>query len=141
MSQTEVIILREFLAADTGLVSGARLAKLLGVSRVAVWMQLQKFTRQGFTFEAVQSRGYRLRQTPDELHLALVQAHLSGRPRGPALSRSKGSPPIICLDTVDSTNSEAERQLAADGPVPLVILARAQTRGRGRRGQIGRAHV
>lgn len=152
MSQTEVIILREFLAADTGLVSGARLAKLLGVSRVAVWMQLQKFTRQGFTFEAVQSRGYRLRQTPDELHLALVQAHLSGRPRGPALSRSqrpalsssqgpalslsKGSPHLICLDTVDSTNSEAERQLAADGPVPLVILARAQTRGRGRRGRI-----
>lgn len=135
MSQTEVTILREFLAADTGLVSGARLAKLLGISRVAVWMQLQKFTRQGFSFKAVQSRGYRLRQTPDQLHLALVQAHLSGRPR-PALSPSKGSPHIICLDTVDSTNSEAERQLVAGGPVPMVILARAQTQGRGRRGRV-----
>jgi BirA family biotin operon repressor/biotin-[acetyl-CoA-carboxylase] ligase len=127
MSQTEVTILREFLAAGTGLVSGTRLAKLLGVSRVAVWMQLQKLTRQGFVFEPVQSRGYRLCRTPDQLHPALVQAHLI---------RSKGRPHLVCLDTVDSTNSEAERQLAAGCPVPLVILAREQTQGRGRRGRV-----
>ena len=127
MSQTEVTILRELLAAHTGLVSGARLAKLLGVSRVAVWMQLQKLTRQGFVFEAVQSRGYRLIQAPDQLHPALVQAHLS---------RAKGTPHLVCLATVDSTNSEAERQLAGGSPVPLVILAREQTQGRGRRGRV-----
>jgi BirA family transcriptional regulator, biotin operon repressor / biotin---[acetyl-CoA-carboxylase] ligase len=127
MSQTEVTILREFLAADTGLVSGTRLAQLLGVSRVAVWMQLQKLIRQGFVFEAVPSRGYRLRQTPGHLHLALVQAHLH---------RMKGAPHLVCLETVDSTNSEAERQLAAGCPVPLVILTREQTQGRGRRGRV-----
>jgi len=127
MSQTEVTILREFLAAGSGLVSGTRLAKLLGVSRVAVWMQLQKLTKQGFGFEAVRSRGYRLRQTPGQLHLALVQAHLI---------RAKGRPHLVCLDTVDSTNSEAERQLAAGCAVPLVILAREQTQGRGRRGRV-----
>jgi BirA family biotin operon repressor/biotin-[acetyl-CoA-carboxylase] ligase len=127
LSATEVTILRELLAADAGTVSGARLARLLGVSRVAVWMQLQKLTRQGFVFEARRSRGYRLVRTPTTLHAALVQAHLSGRPRPPRL---------VCLDTVDSTNSEAERLLASGAAVPLVILASAQTEGRGRRGRV-----
>ena len=126
MPSTEVTILRELLAADSGLVSGTRLARLLGVSRVAVWMQLQKLAKQGYGFEAVRSRGYRLVKTPVPLHAALVLAYLSGRLRPPDL---------ICLGTVDSTNSEAERQLAAGSAVPLVILARAQTGGRGRRGR------
>ncbi|MDB6113541.1 MAG: birA 1 [Lacunisphaera sp.] len=126
MSETEIIILRELLAGDSAPVSGARLARMLGISRVAVWMQLQKLTRQGFEFEALRSRGYRLRATPPQLHPGLVQAYLGGRPRLPQL---------VCLDTVDSTNSEAERHLAANCAVPLVILARAQTQGRGRRGR------
>ena len=126
MSPTEVTILRELLAAENGYVSGTRLAKSLGVSRVAVWLQLQKLTKQGFAFEAVRSRGYRLTQTPLLLHPGLVHAHLRGRTRPPK---------VLCLDHVDSTNSEAERQLAAGCPVPLVILARAQSEGRGRRGR------
>jgi BirA family biotin operon repressor/biotin-[acetyl-CoA-carboxylase] ligase len=127
LSATEITILREMLAADTATVSGARLARLLGVSRVAVWMQLQKLIRQGFVFEARRSRGYRLVKTPDTLHPALIHAYLSGRPRPPKL---------VCLDTVDSTNSEAERLLASGAAVPLVILASAQTQGRGRRGRV-----
>ena len=127
MSATEVTILRELLAADAGTVSGTRLAKQLGISRVAVWMQLQKLTRQGFVFEARRSRGYRLLKTPGTLHPGLVQAYLNGRLRPSHL---------VCLDTVDSTNSEAERLLATGAAMPLVILASAQTEGRGRRGRI-----
>ena len=127
MLPTEVTILRELLAGDSGYVSGTRLAKLLGLSRVAVWMQLQKLTRQGFVFEAARSRGYRLVQAPSQLHHALIQAHLAGRARQPNL---------ITLDKVDSTNSEAERHLAAGSRLPLVILAREQTQGRGRRGRV-----
>lgn len=127
MALTEITILRELLAADSGYVSGTRLAKLLGISRVAVWMQLQKLTKQGFNFEAVRSRGYKLSSPPPQLHSALVQAYLTTRSHPPQL---------ICLDTVDSTNSEAERQLAHNCPVPLVILAGAQSQGRGRRGRV-----
>ena len=127
MPLTEVTILRELLASDTGFVSGTRLAKQLGLSRVAVWMQLQKLTKQGFVFEAARSRGYRLVQSPPQLHHALIQAHLAGRSRQPNL---------ITLDKVDSTNSEAERHLAAGTRLPLVILAREQTQGRGRRGRV-----
>ena len=127
MAQTEITILRELLAAESGYVSGTKLAKLLGISRVAVWMQLQKLTKQGFAFEAVRSRGYKLTSPPTQLHPALVQAYLSARSRAPQ---------VVCLESVDSTNSEAERQLANNCPVPLVILAAAQTQGRGRRGRV-----
>lgn|SRR5258708_1540170 len=126
MTTTEVSILRELLAADSGYISGTQLARQLGISRVAIWMQLQKLAKQGFAFEARRSRGYKLVKTPAQLHAALVRAYLSGRPRPPHL---------VCLDSVDSTNSEAERQLADGAAVPLVILARAQTEGRGRRGR------
>jgi BirA family biotin operon repressor/biotin-[acetyl-CoA-carboxylase] ligase len=122
---TDVTILRELLAHGEEPVSGARLAKLLGISRVAVWHHLQKLTEQGFAFEGVRTRGYRLTQTPATLHPALVRAHL-GRQRAPN---------FVCLEKVDSTNSEAERRLALGESVPLVILAREQTRGRGRRGR------
>lgn len=125
MPPTEVIILRELLKSGDTPVSGTRMAKLLGISRVAVWMQLQKLTKQGFAFEVVRPRGYRLTRVPESLNAALVQAHL-GRQRAPH---------IVCLDTVDSTNSEAERRLADGDAVPLVILARQQTAGRGRRGR------
>jgi BirA family biotin operon repressor/biotin-[acetyl-CoA-carboxylase] ligase len=66
-------------------------------------------------------------KSPATLHPALVRAYLSGRPHPPHL---------VCLDTVDSTNSEAERRLAAGASVPLVILAAGQTAGRGRRGRV-----
>ena len=119
---TEVTILRELLSSDSGYVSGNHLARLFGFSRVAIWMQLQKLTKQGFVFEAVRSRGYRLVQTPPQLHQALILAHLTGRGR---------TPNLITLDKVDSTNTEAERHLAAGSATPLVILAREQTQGRG----------
>lgn len=127
MPQTEVTILRELLVSDTGYVSGNKLATQLGLSRVAVWMQLQKLTKQGFVFEAARSRGYRLVQSPPQLHHALILAHLASRAKTPAL---------VTLDRVDSTNSEASRHLASGSRTPLVILAREQTQGRGRRGRV-----
>ena len=126
MAQTETIILRELLAADAGPVSGTKLARQLGISRVAVWMQLQKLTKLGFTFAAEHSRGYRLTGTPDRLYAPLIEAYLGRRARRAEL---------VCIERTDSTNAEAERRLAAGDPVPLVILAREQTRGRGRRGR------
>lgn len=44
--------------------------------------------------------------------------------------------PLIVLDEIDSTNSEATRLLAAGRPTPFVVLARRQTHGRGRFGRV-----
>lgn len=127
MPSSELVILREALAAEPGFVSGAALARKLGVSRVAVWQHMEKLRSQGFVFEAVKARGYRLTTRPATLHATLIEAHLKPRLR---------DFPLTVLETVDSTNDEAVRQLAAGRPAPFVILARRQTRGRGRLGRV-----
>jgi BirA family biotin operon repressor/biotin-[acetyl-CoA-carboxylase] ligase len=42
---------------------------------------------------------------------------------------------LLILDATDSTNEEARRQAAAGAPVPLWIMARRQSAGRGRQGR------
>jgi BirA family biotin operon repressor/biotin-[acetyl-CoA-carboxylase] ligase len=127
MNSPELIILRELLDHEATFVSGSVLARKLGMSRVGVWMHMEKLREQGFEFEAVRSRGYRLVKQPAGLNLLLVQAYL--KPRGRPYD-------ILCLPEVDSTNDEAERQLAASRPTPFVVLARRQTQGRGRLGRV-----
>jgi BirA family biotin operon repressor/biotin-[acetyl-CoA-carboxylase] ligase len=122
----EVLIIEALLAAGAGHVSGTALARQLGVSRVAVWQQMEKLRAQGFAFESVRARGYRLSACPAALHPALIAAHLRSHGR---------SCPLMLLDEVDSTNDEAARQLADGRPAPFAVLARRQTRGRGRLGR------
>lgn len=121
----EAQILQELLASDSGFVSGTSLAKGLGISRVSVWSHMEKMRADGFVFEAVRRRGYRLITAPNTLHPWLVQAHL----------RLKKPAPLVWCESVDSTNSEAERQLAAGREAPFIVLARRQSSGRGRLGR------
>lgn len=126
MPTAEHVILRELLARDPNWVSGAALATKLGISRVAVWQHMEKLRGEGFAFEAQRSRGYRLSGRPRTLHPTLIDTQLKIRPRGFSL---------VVLDTVDSTNDEAARQLAAGRSTPFAVLSRQQTRGRGRFGR------
>lgn len=123
---SELIILRELLAHENGFVSGSTLAGKLGVSRVAVWQHMEKLRGQGFGFQAVRARGYRLSKRPGPLNSTYIEALLKGR----ALDCS-----VVLLDEIDSTNDEAARQLAAGRSAPFVVIARRQTCGRGRFGR------
>jgi BirA family biotin operon repressor/biotin-[acetyl-CoA-carboxylase] ligase len=123
-AEIEAALLREFLAAGDGCVSGAALAKVVGLSRVAVWGHLRRLATEGFAFAAVHSRGYRLTARPTVPSAALIRAL---RP---------DAPPLLYLETVDSTNEEAGRQLTAGRAAPFVVLAAAQSRGRGRFGRV-----
>jgi len=124
---SELVILRELLAFEPKFVSGSKLAAKLGVSRVAVWQHMEKLRAQGFGFHAVRARGYRIIRRPSGLNATLVEALLKGRARDCSL---------LMLDEIDSTNDEAARQLAAGRETPFVVIARRQTRGRGRFGRI-----
>lgn len=119
-------ILRAFLDAEGQAVSGDRLARELGVSRVAVWARLARLRREGFRFTASPRKGYRLTATPRSLHAALIDAHLR---------RLRAHLPCEVLPEVDSTNSEAERRLAAGAEAPFAVVALRQTAGRGRLGR------
>ncbi len=126
-NRSEQLILQALIeAGEGGVVSGADLARLLGVSRVAVWQHLEKLREHGFEIESLHARGYRLSRRPDFLNLSLIEAH---RRPGP------GAAGIHFYTTIGSTNDEAARLLAAGEPAPLVVLARRQERGRGRLGR------
>ena len=126
MSALDSSIICAFLEANGQPVSGDRLAKDLGISRVAIWGRLEKLRAAGFIFTASPRKGYILKEVPQILHPTLLDAHSR---------RLKFSLPIEYLESVDSTNSEAERQLANGKEAPFIILAQSQTAGRGRLGR------
>jgi len=122
----EVVIVHELLAAGDGYVSGSRLAEMLGMSRVAIWSHMEKLRTLGYEVEAVRRRGYRLLKRPEGLEETQLRAALVALGRPIQLSFHA---------SLDSTNSEAERQLASGAETPLVVVARQQERGRGRLGR------
>jgi BirA family biotin operon repressor/biotin-[acetyl-CoA-carboxylase] ligase len=127
MKSPEFVILCELLGNEPGFVSGSALARKLGMSRVGVWLHMEKLRAEGFEFEAVRSRGYRIGSCPAGINPLLVQAYLKPRPHPVDL---------LWLTDVDSTNAEAERQLASGRGTPFVVLARRQSLGRGRFGRV-----
>jgi BirA family biotin operon repressor/biotin-[acetyl-CoA-carboxylase] ligase len=126
MADRDSSILLAFLEADGEPVSGDRLAKELGVSRVAIWSRLERLRASGYVFAASTRKGYALRSVPRHLDPALLDAHLR---------LLKVSPKVEFLAEVDSTNSEAERRLAVGQEAPFAVLARTQKAGRGRLGR------
>jgi len=126
MADLDSSILLAFLEAAGEPVSGDRLAKELGVSRVAIWSRLERLRAAGYVFAASPRKGYVLRSVPRQLDPALLDAHLR---------RLMVAPKVEFLAEVDSTNSEAERRLAVGQEAPFAVLARAQKAGRGRLGR------
>ena len=101
--------------------SGQALGAALGVSRSAVWKQLQHLESDlNLSIHKVRGRGYQL-AAPLEL-LELDQ-----------LAASPG--PVAISHSLDSTNAEALRAVDRGVTAPFVILAERQTAGRGRRGR------
>ena len=104
--------------------SGEELSRRLGVSRAAVWKAVTALRSEGYTIEALPTRGYRLVDVPDLL-------------RGEELSdpgRVVGCQ-VVCLKETDSTNDECKRRAMAGAPTGLAVTADVQTGGRGRRGR------
>lgn len=123
MSKEEILqVLRE----KGDFVSGEQMAELLGVSRAAIWKQVQALAREGYEIESQQNRGYRLVSAPDKLYPAEVRHGLQTRLIGRR---------IVHFETTGSTNTVA-REIAEDGAEEgTVVIAETQTHGKGRRGR------
>lgn len=119
-------LLKALLKDTSAFVSGSELAKMLNVSTPGVWGKLKKLQAAGFEIEAVRSRGYRLLAQPNALHPALLK-----------LEAEAHAVEMDCLyfPVIDSTNNEAERQIANGRAGPFAILSSCQTKGRGRLGR------
>lgn len=123
----DTMILRSLREAGLGGVSGASLAKDLGVSRAAVWNRIEELRRHGYDIEASPHLGYVLRGSPDALHGDDLMARL---PRNRVIGRD-----VRVFSETTSTNDIIEK-LARDGVAEgSVVFAETQTRGRGRMGR------
>ena len=126
MHSTAGTILRLF-RTEAGYLSGGLLSRELGMSRTAVWKHISALRKDGYCIEAVPSRGYRLISSPDVINPHEVAAQLDGTTIGRHLE---------FLQQTTSTNADAFR-LAEDGAVEgTVVLADAQSGGKGRRGRV-----
>ncbi len=110
-------------------VSGEQLSEILGVSRTAVWKQIQSLREQGYEIEAQTRIGYRLLKRPDLLLPAEIASGLNTAFLGQE---------VVYYPEVDSTN-EIARRLAQQGAAEgTLVVAERQTKGKGR---LGRAWI
>ena len=113
------------LLKDDRFHSGQALGAALGISRSAVWKQLQHLEAElNLPIHKVRGRGYQLAAP-----LALLDAE--------AIDAYAGTKawPIFVFDSIDSTNAEALRAVDRGETAPFLVLAERQSAGRGRRGR------
>jgi BirA family transcriptional regulator, biotin operon repressor / biotin---[acetyl-CoA-carboxylase] ligase len=111
-------ILERLRSSPGEFTSGADLGRIFGLTRSAVWKQVQELRRDGYTISASPRKGYRLEEEPDRLDKKILALHN-----------------YFYHPAVESTNATA-RTLAEEGAVGgTVVIAEEQYGGRGRRGR------
>jgi len=116
------------LLADGEFRSGQDLADALGVSRTAVWKQLNKLEDLGLQIESLKGRGYRIPGGIELLHADRVRAVMTSEALALLAELD------IC-DVIDSTNARALEEVERGRGAGFVCTAEQQRAGRGRRGR------
>ena len=107
-------------------ISGQELAAQLGVSRTAVWKAVAALRRDGIPIKAVTNRGYTLAQSVDVLNAAAVAVQLD--------EATVKALQIEVVDRLPGTNAALRSRADAGAREGLVLIAQAQSAGRGRGG-------
>jgi len=110
----------------TIVVSGARIAKEIGVSRSTVWRWVTRLRELGVRVKGQQRTGYFLERVPDILTPDMLRQRLKGSLFGKR---------IYHFFKTDSTNLVALELGHAGEPEGAVVVAEEQTAGRGRAGR------
>jgi BirA family biotin operon repressor/biotin-[acetyl-CoA-carboxylase] ligase len=110
----------------TIVISGARIAKEVGVSRSMVWQWVVRLRELGVKVKSQAGAGYFLEQVPDILTPDMLKQRLKGSLFGKR---------IFHFFKTDSTNRVALELGHSGEPEGAVVLAEEQTAGRGRAGR------
>lgn len=116
----------DFLRKKHDYVSGDWISHHLGISRQALWKHIQELKEAGYDIIAVPHLGYKLVSFPDRLFPSEISYEINTKFIGKK---------VYYFDTVSSTMDiafEFGMKQAAEG---TLILAEAQTKGRGRLGR------
>lgn len=125
LSTKETVV--RFLEENSGYpVSGSAIAESLGISRTAVWKAIKSLEADGYMIDASTGKGYTLRQENDVISEAGIAKYL----------RTPEAANIIVHQSVASTNDLLrEAAMREDVPEGTIVVAAAQTKGKGRRGR------
>jgi len=110
----------------TIVISGARIAREIGVSRSMVWQWVKRLRELGVRVKGQPGSGYFLERVPDILTPDMLRQRLKGSVFGKR---------IYHFFKTDSTNRVALELGHAGEPEGAVVLAEEQTAGRGRAGR------
>ncbi len=121
---TKEQVLQWLLEADKP-VSGAALARHLGLSRNSVWKAIEQLREEGYAIEAKTHQGYRLVSCENRLLESMILQELL-----PVRDYR-----LKIYKELDSTNEEAKRLARGGEANNLVVLSESQTAGKGRRGR------
>jgi BirA family biotin operon repressor/biotin-[acetyl-CoA-carboxylase] ligase len=128
ISGNKLKILTALSAGD--FISGQLLGEQLGISRAAVAKHIQSLSELGLEIYKVTNKGYKLAQPLNLLNKATLQMAYN------ELTEQQGQAQFEVHATIDSTNSELMRRIGSvDLTSGTVVVAEAQTAGRGRRGR------
>jgi BirA family biotin operon repressor/biotin-[acetyl-CoA-carboxylase] ligase len=111
---------------STIVISGAKIAKQIGVTRQQVWRWIEKLRELGVRVKGHPRTGYHIERVPDILAPQMLSHRLSGT----SFVRR-----IYHFFKIDSTNAVAMRLGEAGEPHGTLVLAEEQTSGRGREGR------
>lgn len=107
-------------------ISGQELAEMLKVSRSAVWKAVKGLEEDGHKILAINNKGYKLEVGSDMLSEEGVRVYFPEKYK---------SCPIMVLNAIDSTNTQAKKLVMDKAPHGTIVLAEEQTAGRGRYGK------
>ena len=107
-------------------VSGQELCERFGVSRTAVWKAIGQLKKEGYEIEAVQNRGYLLKEHEDIFGQHELESRMETRWAGH---------PVFYYESVNSTNQQAKLSAENGCGQGTLVVADMQTAGRGRRGR------
>jgi BirA family transcriptional regulator, biotin operon repressor / biotin---[acetyl-CoA-carboxylase] ligase len=106
-------------------ISGAKIAREIGVTRGTVWRWIEKLRALGVRVKGHPRTGYQIERVPDILAPKLLHRRLQPGPLGKR---------IYHFFKVDSTNSVAMALGEQGEPHGTLVIAEEQTAGRGRAG-------
>ncbi|MDD3852465.1 MAG: biotin--[acetyl-CoA-carboxylase] ligase [Syntrophomonadaceae bacterium] len=120
-------ILNQLLLSRGEFISGAKLANITGVSRVAVWKHMGNLKQEGYNIISVKGKGYQLLQIENIIIPEIVADYLQTENIGRK---------VFIVPQIDSTNNRLKAMLQEQSlPTGTVLVAASQNSGKGRRGR------
>ncbi len=125
MKKEDIIL--QYLKESDDYISGEDLSKKLGISRSAIWKNINSLRESGYVIESVTNRGYRIANSSDALTPNEIADGL--------LTESFGKI-VAVYPEIDSTNEEAKRQAQKGALHGSIYVAEQQNGGKGRLGRV-----